>query len=301
MQRYVVTGATGLIGRALVSKLCEFGEVFAVVRAARSLAPPVKEVVLDLADPAFDRALPTQADAVVHLAQARAFAQFPDSARDVFDVNLGSTSRLLDWARRSGVRAFVFASSGGIYAPSPHPHKEEEPPAFTGRLGYYYATRHAAEILALTYAEYFTPIGLRFFFVYGPGQAANMLMPRLICSVIDRKPLQLQGNDGLRFNPVHVSDAVQAVLAAIGLDRSAIVNVAGPQVLTLRKAGEIIGAHLGVEPRFELIGGDPIDLIGDTARQCKLLIQPHILFRDGIGEQCRDILERSRNRTCEIN
>ena len=111
-----------------------------------------------------------------------------------------------------------------------------------------------------------------------------MLMPRLVASVRDGRPIQLQGNDGLSLNPVHVDDAAAAVLAATEMEESATVNVAGPSTVTLREIAGLIGAELGVEPRFELDEGSAPSLVADTARMRRVLAEPRTDLQAAIGE-----------------
>ena len=70
------------------------------------------------------------------------------------------------------------------------------------------------------YQGEFVVVILRFFFVYGPGQSNEMLIPRLVKSVREGQPIALDGLDGLRINPVYVEDAVRAVVSASGAGRS---------------------------------------------------------------------------------
>ena len=61
---------------------------------------------------------------------------------------------------------------------------------------------------------------LRLFFVYGKMQKSTMLMPRLLANMKDGKPLTYKVIMGILINPIHVSDAVSSVLAALDLKGS---------------------------------------------------------------------------------
>jgi hypothetical protein len=65
------------------------------------------------------------------------------------------------------------------------------------------------------------------------------------------------------------------------------VNVAGPEILSIRAMAEAIGERLGIEPRFEEAEEEPGDLIGDTARMRALLAAPERRFRDHVAELLR--------------
>ena len=63
----------------------------------------------------------------------------------MFAVNVASTSGLLDYARRAGARAFVLASTGGVYDYHPDPIREsEQDPRPTT---FYFRSKRAAELL----------------------------------------------------------------------------------------------------------------------------------------------------------
>lgn len=245
----------------------------------------------DLATPGFTEGLPSEIETVVHLAQSRQFRVFPDGASDVFAVNVASSVELLDWARRIGARRFIYASSGGIYGHGDTGFKEEDTIGPSRPLGFYLASKHATELLVEDYGGLITVVVLRFFFVYGAGQHPSMLLPRLASAVAEGRPIVLQGEQGLRSNPVHVDDAVNALTGAIGLERSVKINVAGPEVLDLRQIGEILGSYLGKDPVFEIVPGvAPLHLIGDIARMKSLLGPPSIAPKEGLAELCAPLL-----------
>jgi hypothetical protein len=58
-------------------------------------------------------------------------------------------------------------------------------------------------------------------------------------------------------------------------------NVAGPEILSLREAVDLLAAHAGVEPNLHSRGDRvPTDFIGDTARMEALLVPPRTALRD---------------------
>lgn len=284
--RIVVTGATGLIGTHLIGSLTNRSRVWALARAGHpESAGHVTWVAQDLARSLEVTSLPAEADAVVHLAQSPHFREFPAGAADVFEVNVGSTARLLDWAVRARVRTFILASSGGVYGADERTFHEDDPLPLAGTLGHYLATRTAAEGLARSYSAHFNVVVLRFFFVYGPGQRADMLVPRLVASVKAGRVVTLRGPDGLRFNPTHARDAAAAVESALSLASSETVNVAGPRVLSLREAVEAIGSAVGRSPAFEVVPSNRSeDIVGDIGKMRRLLRAPEVSFEEGVRE-----------------
>ncbi len=71
-----------------------------------------------------------------------------------------------------------------------------------------------------------------------------------------------------------MSDASAAVVAALGSEESAIYNVAGPQVLSLRELCGEIEALVGRSARFETVPGQPSDVVGDISMMSTHLHTP---------------------------
>src|SRR6185312_6158368 len=230
---------------------------------------------VDLSLPLETSAMPERIDAVFHLAQAREFRDFPASAPTVFAINVASTAFLLDFAHRAGATSFVYASSGGVYAGAPDSALTEESALQSpAGLGYYLATKLSSEALVHSYSGLFATTALRYFFIYGAGQSRSMLIPRLYDRVRNGEALSLQGANGMSINPVHVSDAAAATIAAADLEGASTINVAGPETISLRGLGELFGRDLRREPLFDQAGGTATDLIASTTLMSDVLVAP---------------------------
>jgi nucleoside-diphosphate-sugar epimerase len=227
--------------------------------------------------------LPHDVTTVVYLAQSEHFREFPERAQDIFDVNVANVQKMLEWARVSGVKRFILASSGGLYGHGDAAFREDDAIGPIGPLSYYLASKHCAELLAGSYANCFTIVILRFFFVYGPGQKHSMLIPRLINSVRNGRPIILQGREGIRLNPIFVDDASVAICRSLDLASSHTINVAGPEVLSMRQIGTLIGKAVGREPVFEIDpDAIPRHVSGEISKMCTLLNSPRVFFADGL-------------------
>jgi nucleoside-diphosphate-sugar epimerase len=133
---------------------------------------------------------------------------------------------------------------------------------------------------------------LRFFFVYGPWQRQNMLVPRLVQSVREGKPIVLHGYDGIRINPTYVTDVVEAIAESLEMTDSQKINVAGPEILSMRHIGEVIGKVVGKEPQFKMLKDvKPQSIIGDVKKMSRLLHRPHWFFQDGVERYVRSLEE----------
>jgi len=281
----VVTGANGLLGRNAIEELSKRHEIHAVVRAIPD--SPVSGVSYHIVDLASDwdwGSLPKKTDAVFHLAQSKRMREFPEQALDIYQVNLGATAKLLDYARSAGAAHFVLASTGGLYGAGSEVFSENSPiRSPEGPLKYYFDTKHCGEILAKNYASFMSIVILRPFFIYGPGQNRTMLIPRLIDSVCEGCPIGLQGESGIRLNPVHVSDVSKVIEATLYLSGFHVINVAGPDVLFLREIAMTIGGLLGKEPRFTIQDIKPCHIVSDIAKMRKLVQGRGVSFSSGVA------------------
>lgn len=278
----VITGATGLIGAELTRALRGKYEVHCVSRNAPT-QDDVRWHALDLASKKELSGLPARADTVIYLAQSEFFRDFPEHSEKIFQVNTGNLLTFLAYARDVRATAFLYASSGGVYGGGDAKMSEEVQIPARGDLGFYVATKLCSEILVQTFSQFFNVVILRFFFVYGPSQRDSMLIPRLIKRVRAGEPITLQGSDGIRITPTYVSDAVDATKRALGLKGSYIINVAGPEILTIRQIGTFIGNAVGREPLFTVDHETAAnDLAGDITRMRDLLCAPSIRFSQGL-------------------
>jgi nucleoside-diphosphate-sugar epimerase len=279
--RILITGAGGFLGRHLVAQLAPRHELTALSRR-----PPEPEleglarwVVCDLR--ALDVAkLPDRVDAVIHLAQSRRYREFPDGAADVFSVNVASTFALLEYARTASASSFALASTGGVYGLSPHPVRESDRPQPTT---FYFRSKLAAEALAGGYSEHFRALTFRFFFIYGPGQR-SMLISTLAAKVAASHDIVIEGDPGLRINPIFVEDAARVFEPALTSGAGGIFNVAGDEQVTITELVDLLGETAGERPRARhepaLANGD---LVADTTRmRDELGVRPQVRLVDGL-------------------
>ncbi len=267
----LITGSQGLLGQQLVSDLSQQFQVFAVSRnGITPLNDNVVSLPMDLSSDWQSGILPDGLQAIIHLAQSDKFKDFPASAMDVFNVNLNSTAKLLDFAHKSNVQKFVLASTGGIYRRGKAPLSSDSELEAPTQLTQYFGTKLAAEIFANNYKEIFDVDILRLFFMYGPRQKPHMFIPRLVQSIKSGIPITLAGEDGIRVNPIFVDDVSRLVTARVSDLGSEVINVCGSETVSIRQIAEEIGAQLGIAPTFTIVNEED-DLIADSSRAAELL------------------------------
>lgn len=284
--KILVTGANGHLGSRAVKELRIGNEVHAIVRNDPTIAlSDVTYHKIDFTREWSTKGLPDHIDAVIHLAQSRHFREFPQQALEIFQVNVETTTKLLDYALRAGARRFVLASTGGLHRPSESMIRESspiDPP--DGPLSYYFQSKHAAELLADPYKDWMDISVLRPFFIYGPNQSADKLIARLFTSVLDGHVIKLTGREGLVINPVFVDDVVELLLSILDASGSRTLMVAGPDTLSIREIADLIGKQVGRNPIYEQIDGFEGRLIADHRAFENMLDRPLTKFSDGISQ-----------------
>lgn len=236
MRTIALTGATGFIGRRLMSELPKRGYSIRVLlrRPPEHALQCDSAVIGDLARPQNLSAAFAGVDAVVHSAGiAHAMSGLP--ADDYRTINTEATVSLAQAAARAGSLRFVFLSSirAQCGASSEAPLTEDMEARPTDAYGR--SKRAAEEQLALLEHDW---VSLRPVLVYGPGMKGNMAA----LAALARSPFPLPFG-GLKARRSLLSldnlvDAVAHVLAAPEPLRRAFI-VADPEPLTV---GEMVGA-----------------------------------------------------------
>ena len=250
--KILITGSNGLLGPEVMRALSHDHQLVALMRAM----PEIKEdaieyIVCDLSK-TFDMALlPNQVDIIVHLAQSPHYRAFPKQADHVFRVNCDSTARLLEYAHKSGVKHFIFTSTGSVYEPYEDELLES---AALAPTSFYANSKLIAERLLASYEAYFKITILRLFFLYGPSiTPKHTLINMLVNRVKQGEEVLVDGADGkgLQFAPTLTRDVANCIRLVIDKDLLGTFNVANPTESNLVSTVEAIGEQLGVQANIK--------------------------------------------------
>ena len=239
-----------------------------------------KTIGWDAADALPERDFPEEIDAVVHLAQSRAFRNFPADAPEMFDVNVRMTAAMLQWAVKARAKQFILASSGAVYEPYTGPLCEAAALAPHGFLG---STKLAAEVIARPYANTFKLSVLRLFFPYGPGQR-DRLIPDLIRRVKSRQAVQVTADgEGLQFPPIFIDDVVSVFSECFERAWTGTFNVATSELISIRQATALVGEQLKIAPLYERVDRPALSIKPDIERLAERLdVKRFMRFENGI-------------------
>jgi UDP-glucuronate 4-epimerase len=204
------------------------------------------------------------------------------------EVNGVGTLNLLEAARQSGARTFVFGSSSSVYGTnSKLPFSEDD--AITRPVSPYAATKRANELMAYTYHHLhgLSVTCLRFFTVYGPRQRPEMAIYHFTEKLARGEAVPRYGDGSSARDYTYIDDIVAGTLAA--LDAAApfeIVNLGGSRTTTLQRLIELIADALGTEARVQGLPPQPGDVpitFADVSKAKKLWgWEPRVPVEEGI-------------------
>ncbi len=287
MSNILITGANGLLAYSLCDVLLKKKHtIYATTRDfSKSKVKGVNYIKLDFANNCVFSDLPKKIDIVIHAAQSLKYHQFPEESNDIFQVNINSTYKLLEYARNIKVKKFIYISSGGVYKRKEESIKETDDLLLPSELGMYLGSKICGETLSQSYSKFFDLVIVRPFFIYGPRQKNTMLIKRLMNNIINSEIIKINGKNGISINPIHVEDASLAITKIISkLNGNHIVNLAGEETFSIKKICDEIGTFLGRKPIYEFINDEVNDLIGDISFMKENLYSPKIKLIDALEE-----------------
>lgn len=201
-----------------------------------------------------------QPEAVVHFAAESHVDRSILSPEPVVATNFMGSFRLLEAARRHGVKRYVHVSTDEVYGSIAEPHDADEDWPLVASSPYS-ASKAGSDLLALSYWKtYGMPVMVtRASNNYGPYQFPEKLIPLMISNALEDQPLPIYG-DGMQVRDwLYVDDHCRAIQAVLESGRAGeVYNVGGSRAL----------ANVEVVKRILAITGKPESLmVGVKDRQ----------------------------------
>jgi 2-alkyl-3-oxoalkanoate reductase len=253
--RVFVAGATGVVGKPLVSALTAAGhEVTGTTRsparAAGLQAAGATPVIVDGLDrrAVIDAVKAAQPDVIVHqmtaLTSLRSFRNFDKQFAVTNELRTKGTDNLLEAARQAGTRRFIAQSYVGWNSPRTGSRvtTEEDPtdpdplPSTRQTLA---AIRHVEETVPGAVPE---GLVLRYGMFYGPGASEAML------DVVRKRQMPVIGGGTGIWSFCEVTDAAAAAAAAVTRGAPGIYNVVDDDPAPVHEWLPYLAQCLGVKP-----------------------------------------------------
>lgn len=259
-QKVLVTGGAGFIGSHLVERLLSQGARVTVLDDLSggrnvNLHPQAELIRGDVLDTALLARAMEGVGSVFHLAACVSVQECIADWSGGHRINLGGTIAVLQAARWAGNLPVVYASSAAVYGNPAHlPCAERDlpmpiSPYAADKLGCEHQARAMAEVHGLP------SVGLRFFNVYGPRQAAISayagVISRFCANRMADQEHVIFGDGGQSRDFIYVLDVVDGLIRA----RDLLGRARGAHVFNLSTGTEV--SLLELAQRIDAVSGRP--------------------------------------------
>ncbi len=248
----IVTGGAGFIGSHVVERLLNQNYKVSIIDNFDPFYPKtikeknmegfinnldVKFFELDILDTqGLDNQLTDEYDGIIHLAAKAGVRPSIENPIQYQNVNVAGTQNMLEFAKKKGIKQFVFASSSSVYGINKNvPWSESDLQLFP--ISPYASTKISGELLGHVYSHLYGIrfIGLRFFTVFGPRQRPDLAIHAFSKKILNQEPLNFFGDGNTRRDYTYVADTVEGVFNALHYEQSnyEIFNLGNHHVVSL--------------------------------------------------------------------
>jgi len=307
----LVTGAAGFIGANLCRRLLDEGCDVVGIDSFTDYYPPVvkrKRVAPLLGRPGLtlveDDILTADIDSLAEgaefifhqAAQAGVRASWGQTFEIYTNNNVLATQRMLEVARRTRPRKFVYASSSSVYGEGrDRPTREDDA---KHPLSPYGVTKLAGEHLCHLYHRNFgvPAVSLRYFTVYGPLGRPDMSVWKFAEAMLRDKEFVVYGDGSQSRGFTYVDDIVEAnLLAARSRYTDTAFNIGGAGSATVNQLIRMIEQILGKKARLRhepFAEGDARHTQADMTRTRRMLgLEARTPLRKGLPPAVESIRE----------
>ncbi len=303
LNKVLVTGATGMVGRPLVDTLCKAGvSVLACSRSRPNRLPATgKWVRWDLREWLDSETLSThfgRIDAIIHAGALVPKSGIDLTSQDLFDTNVRVCLNIGEWALEHDIPV-VFISGSTVYAEFENfdlpdrPGLNEESPTSPHGGGVYGFTKFLAE---QTF-ENLRARGLRVCIlrpssIYGDGLPEGKMITGFLAVAANNEVIVLSPPADDRIDLVHTSDVARAAILPLEKEAWGIFNIASGEPVTVEEiarscvraagAGSVtVGAEPAKRKAMTRFGLDV------TRARTRLDFRPQVSLDQGLRQMAR--------------
>ena len=298
----VVTGGAGFIGSHMVDLLVSEGYRVHVIDNLvggrlqnlehRKRDPNLRIETRDINELPADDPLFQGAKYAFHFAGIGDIVPSIDRPVDYLTTNVLGTIKVLEAARRGGVRKFVYAASSSCYGLA-----EQVPTTETAAISpeYPYAlSKYMGEEAVLHWGRvYKLPVNsIRIFNAYGTRSrtsgAYGAVFGVFLAQKLAGKPFTVVGDGTQRRDFIYVTDVARAFYLAATTDRvNGIYNVGAGNPQSVNRLVELLGGDVLRLPRRP---GEPECTWADISKiKSELGWEPRVSFEQGVGTMMKNI------------
>lgn len=290
--KILVTGSSGTVGTRLCEKLMDAGHNITGVDWRKNqwnTALDKITIIKDLREPEGWGSVPKDVDAIIHLAaNARVYDLVKDPVRAL--DNFTTTFRVLEFARKAGIKKFLFSSSREVYGNAQTRTFTEDNISVDLCESPYTASKIGGEALVQAYRRCYgiKIVILRFSNVYGAYDSSDRIVPLFIRLARENKEMTIFG-EGKCLDFTYIDDTMKGVMLALGNIEKCdgeVFNIAHGKGSTLVSLAETIRKLLGSASEIKIAPprlGEVTYYVADIAKAKKLLdYSPTVSLEDGI-------------------
>jgi len=298
----LVTGGAGFIGSSLARALVARGDRVRVIDNLSSgrrenLADISKDLELIEADIRDEAALEGALDGIELVFHEAAVPSVPRSLADPMgshDANATGTLKLLQAAKRAGVRRVIYAASSSAYGDTPTLPKIEtmRPMPLSPYAVSKLAGEHYCQVFAGAYG--LETVCLRYFNVFGPHQDPQSqyaaVIPRFVTAALGGQAVTIYGDGTQSRDFCFIENTVEANLAAGSAPAAdvsgRVFNVACGAATTLndvvKQLGELLGKKIEITYSPGRVGDVKHSLADITEARTRLGYKAAVSFAEGL-------------------
>ncbi len=263
-KKVVVTGGLGFIGSHLIESLNENNNVIIVDNQSSGDIKNVKGFDFTKIDTNLGDITQLNlenifegADYVFHMAAMTSVTQSVMDPIGCNEINITGTLKVLEAARKCGVKKLVFSSSAAVYGDTESLPITEKIPI--NPLSPYAVAKATGELYCNVYSEIYglPTVALRYFNVFGPRQNPESnyasVIPIFVDKILKNETPIIYGDGEQTRDFVHVKRVVEANILSAESKETGVFNIGLGKSTSINQLFEIVKNAIGkdIEPKYE--------------------------------------------------